>query len=256
MTCLTRGSSVCRGVTGEAMYWATGAALAAATILNTLSPTGCRRFWAFCCSQSRNLSLPELSFTSSLWLLSEKAAAAHTHPGNTTTGVPRHRILSFLRSCDHLSSVSVLLLELMSSERNDAVANVFWYAKQQHLLEEEFIETPNPTKFDAAFADSRRGVGNKEFSTTIDAEDGLFMTWQLPRHVAHPTTVAISVSQLELNTTLSPIFMKTSKDEQTTIIWTQQRQQTITCSQEFQQITWTSELHFSSQDSRNPNKKN
>jgi hypothetical protein len=251
MTCLTRGSSVCRGVTGEAMYWATGAALAAATILNTLSPTGCCRFWAFWCSQSRNLSLPELSFTSSLWLLSEKAAAAHTHRGNTTTGVPPHRILSFLRSCDHLSSVSVPLLELMSSKRNDGVANVFWYAKQQHLL-----EIPNPTKFDAAFADSRRGVGNKEFSTSIDAEDGLFMTWQLPRHVAHPTTVAISVSQLEQNTTLSPIFIKTSEDEQTKIIWRQQRQQTITCSQDFQQITWTSELRFSSQDSWNPNKKN
>jgi hypothetical protein len=238
------------------MYWATGAALAAATILNTLSPTGCRRFWAFCCSQSRHLSLPELSFTSSLWLLSGKAPAAHTHPGNTTTGVPPNRILSFLRSCDHLSSVSLLLLELMSSKRNDAVANVFWYAKQQHLLEEEFIETPNPTKFDAAFADSRRGVGNKEFTTTIDAEDGLFMTWQLPRHVAHPTTVAISVSQLEQNTTLSPIFIKTSKDGKTTIIWRQQRQQTITCSQDFKQIIWTSELRISSQDSRNPNKKN
>jgi type III secretory pathway component EscU len=82
------------------------------------------------------------------------------------------------------------------------------------------------------------------------------MTWQLPRHVAHPTTVAISVSQLEQNTTLSPIFIKTSKDEQTTLIWTQQRQQTITCFQDFQQITWTSELRFCSQDSWNPNKKN
>ena len=55
-TCLTRGSSVCKGVTGEEMYCAMGAALAPATIRITLSPTGCCCFLALSSNQLRKRS--------------------------------------------------------------------------------------------------------------------------------------------------------------------------------------------------------